>query len=114
MPDNQDTPKRKHFGPTKVAQILPDVVKPIYKQKGDMLARMIAEWPSVVGEDFANVSMPARLQFPKEEQVGGTLYIKVYGAHALEISHQLPQMIERISVFFGYKLVADIRILQQG
>lgn len=112
MSDKTEVLKRKHFGPTKIAQILPDVVKPIYKQKGEILARMIAEWPVVVGHDFANLTMPSRLQFSKDQQTGGTLYIKVYGAHALEISHQLPQLLERISVFFGYKVVDEIRMVQ--
>ena len=43
---------------------------------------------------------------------GATLILRVDPARALDIQYKTAQMIERINVYFGYRAVTDLRILQ--
>ena len=77
-------------------------------------ATLIAEWPTVAGEDTARLCQPRHLRFPKRDiRRDGTLTLRVKPAEATRLSYREPVLVERINAFFGYRAVARLR-LEQG
>lgn len=77
-------------------------------------AGLIADWPSIVGREFAQACQPRRLTFPKRnERREGTLVLRVKPGEATRIAHLEPVLIDRVNGYFGYKAVARLR-LEQG
>ena len=52
---------------------------------------LIAEWPSVVGEEIARHAAPLKLSFPRGQRREGTLTLRATGAFATELQHMAPQ-----------------------
>ncbi len=88
------------------------LLRPIIKTQGAAASKLITEWPEIVGNDIAAYSAPIRVQFPKDKNSGGTLYIACEGAHALTLQHMIPVIIERLTMYFGYPAVARIMLEQ--
>ena len=78
----------------------------------------------VVGEDLARYTEPQRLKWPRGVEAygeteaeavgrpGATLVLRVDGARALDVQYSARQIIERINSYFGYRAVADLRLIQ--
>jgi hypothetical protein len=74
---------------------------------------LVAHWPAVVGAEIARATAPLKLAFPRGERREGTLTLRVAGAHATEIQHLVPQILERINGYLGYAAIARLK-LEQG
>jgi hypothetical protein len=72
----------------------------------------VARWPEIVGERFAEVSLPMKLSFAPEARTGGTLSIRIEGPLATQFQHAESLVIERVNQFFGYAAVARLRLMQ--
>jgi|HubBroStandDraft_1064217.scaffolds.fasta_scaffold00397_14 hypothetical protein len=88
------------------------IAAPVLGRRGFGEARVILEWPAVVGQDLARDSLPVKLSFTGGERQGGTLHLRVAAGAALEIQHLEPVIIERINGFFGYRAVARLALRQ--
>ena len=53
------------------------------------------------------MSIPSRSARP-----GATLVLRVDPARALDVEYRARQIIERINAYFGYRAIAELRILQ--
>jgi hypothetical protein len=73
---------------------------------------LIAEWPSVVGEEIARYAAPLKLSFPRGQRREGTLTLRATGAFATELQHMTPQLLERINGYLGYGAIARLKIEQ--
>ena len=104
---------RKARGLLAVGVSLPKIAAPALRKRGFAQARLITDWPAIVGEKLANETMPQKLVFQRSNRGDGILHLRVSPAYALELQHIAPQVIERINAFFGYRAVADFRY-QQG
>ena len=47
-----------------------------------------------------------------EGRPGAVLVLRVEPARALDVQYKAQQILERINVFFGYRAVAELRIIQ--
>jgi hypothetical protein len=81
------------------------VTEKIYRERGFAAAGVLNNWAAIVGEELARHSMPERLGRD------GTLHLRVDGPAATDIAHQEPQIIERIAVYFGYRAVNRLRLV---
>jgi hypothetical protein len=100
-----------------IGATLPEIAAPVLAKQGLGKegiggARLLSEWPSIVGETLAKASWPMKLSFPRGERREGTLRLRVLPALALEIQHREPVLLERINGYFGYNAVARIAIVQ--
>jgi len=85
------------------------IVKPVYKQQGFNEHRILTHWGEVVGKVLARNSVPRKLTFPKGKREQGVLHVEVSsGAHALELQHMQPIILERIATYFGYNAIDKI------
>ncbi|MFP3921126.1 MAG: DUF721 domain-containing protein [Dichotomicrobium sp.] len=116
------TPDRRgrYFGAKAAAAFTPELTRPAFEKYGFPAAALLTDWPTIAGRDIAGYTAPERLKWPRqrgepEEAVtheGATLVLRVEGPRAIELQHGLPQLIERINSYFGFRAVAQIRLYQ--
>lgn len=106
--------KRRAFSmPQPIGYEVRRLLSPFVKSQGFCEARIVLDWHQIVGSFLAHQASPQKISFPTGERKNGTLFIEVTSAIAPEISHMLPQIIERINGYFGYKAVQKI-VLKHG
>ncbi|MBI3516153.1 MAG: DUF721 domain-containing protein [Proteobacteria bacterium] len=94
-----------------IARELPDVTKSALARRGFAAARVIADWPEIVGPELAEASVPERVVRGHGAE-SATLVVRVRPAAALELQHWEPQLIERLNGYFGFRAVGRIRLVQ--
>jgi hypothetical protein len=102
---------RRGGGLRRLPDLLTRVLEPAARRRGLAEARLLAEWPTVVGQTVAGRCHPIRLS-QRSDGPGGVLLLHVAGAAALELQHSEPQVLERINGFFGYRAVSRLRLIQ--
>jgi hypothetical protein len=107
-------PKRK--GPLSLGEIVGRVIEPVTARRGFAKADLIAVWPEIAGPMHAACTAPEKIVWPRhaptEEPPAGTLIIRADGPRAIFVQHELPQIVERVNAFFGYRAVAQARVVQ--
>lgn len=102
------------YGQKHISASVRKITRPVFKKFGFSNADLILRWDDVVGPQLSRLSHPMRLIGPRGQADGlAVLVLRVGGAAALEIQHQIPQILERINTFYGYRAVGEIR-LEQG
>lgn len=92
---------------------LPKVTGRLFGRRGFAEGGLIADWPEIVGQELAAVSLPRRLSFPRRDlRRDGTLTLRVALGHALTLQHLEPVILERINGYMGYGAVARLRLRQ--
>lgn len=113
--------KPNAFRAKSVGEFLPKLMQPAFEKFGFPAAAILTDWEAIAGPELASYTAPERLKWPRRhpdetnesaKAKGATLILRVGGARALEVDCMRPQLIERINAAFGYRAVADIRILQ--
>src|SRR5215468_3150472 len=94
-----------------IARELPDVTKSALARRGFAAARVIADWPAIVGPALAEASLPERVVRGRSAD-SATLVVRVRPAAALELQHWMPQIIERLNGYFGFRAIGRIRLVQ--
>ncbi len=97
---------------------------PAARARGFASTSILSEWAAIVGDELAHFTMPDRVVWPRrhEEQdsapqngrrgQGAVLVLRVEGPRAIEVQHRSGQILERVNAYFGYRAVAEMRILQ--
>ena len=112
-PPGKKTKDDKRSGKTRaLAALIPGVARKAVGKRGFVDARILNDWPQIVGEDLARHAHPDRLRYPPGRRESGTLTIRAMGPMATELAHLEQVVIERINAHFGYRAVAAIKILQ--
>jgi hypothetical protein len=107
-----------------VGTYVPKLTHKAFEKYGFAAAALITDWAVIVGADVAQYTAPERLKWPRGVDIGGevedgaqgrpgaTLIVRVEPARALDAQYKAQQIIERINGHFGYRAVAELRILQ--
>lgn len=107
-----------------VGSYIPSLTKSAFAKYGFSAATLLTDWKSIVGSDLAQYTEPERLKWPVRAQVpasddaedggrpGATLILRVDAARALDVQYRTRQIVERINAYFGYRAVADLRLVQ--
>jgi hypothetical protein len=98
-------------GMRSVAASLPTVTKGAVAKRGFAEARLLLDWPAIVGDSLARHAVPERLTRSRGE-LGGILHVRVASAFAPELQHLAPVVIERINSHFGHHAVLRIKLTQ--
>ena len=98
---------------------------PSARARGFATTSLLSEWGTIVGTELAQFTVPDRVVWPKRRdgaQVadapkghrveGATLVLRVDGPRAIEVQHRSGQILERVNAYFGYRAIAEMRILQ--
>ena len=95
-----------------IADLMPDIGRTAFRRFGFVQSSVVTRWPEIVGPQHARVCIPEAIRFPPGEKVDGILQLVVLPAHAPLIQHVIPEIIERVNRFFGYKAVARVKMRQ--
>lgn len=76
------------------------------KRGGGLLIRLKADWPAIVGAEWAAATWPTALGRD------GGLKLRTISAAALEVQHRAPLLIERINAYLGRPAVTRLRLVQ--
>ncbi len=112
-----------------IGAYVPAIAAKAFEAHGFPSASILSDWPEIIGAEFAAITAPEKLVWPRrgiqshgiEEDLqqppsrrrsGATLVLRVDGPRSLEIQHIAPQLLERINIYFGYRAVAELRIIQ--
>jgi hypothetical protein len=94
-----------------ISSQLPDVTRSALARRGFAAARVIADWPEIVGPALADASLPERLVRARGAD-SATLVVRVRPAAALELQHWMPQIVERLNGYFGFRAIGRLRLVQ--
>lgn len=95
-----------------MGRFIDKLVRPAYKKRGFAALNINTDWPSIIGEKWAEVTIPEKLVFKPNQRQNGILYLRVQGSSAVLLQHIEPEIIERVNTYFGYKAVARLKMLQ--
>jgi len=128
LPERQQPSRSARARPLPVKTVgsfVSQLTRPAFERYGFSAATLITDWETIIGADMARYTMPERLKWPKRVEwtghevsdedrgrPGATLILAVAEGRALDIQYKGVQLIERINSYFGYRAVADMRIVQ--
>lgn len=105
-----------------VGNWVPKLTRKAFEKYGFSTATLLMEWAAIVGEQLAGTTAPERVKWPRGVEAfgeasagptaGATLVLRVDPSRALDVEYKAAQIIERINAYFGYRAIADLRILQ--
>lgn len=116
-------PRRNRGIPTAIGAYVPGVTAAAFETHGFPSANILSDWPEIIGAEFAGITSPEKLVWPRvaegdmtsrtqHRSAGATLVLRVDGPRSLEVQHIAPQLLERINIYFGYRAVSQLRIVQ--
>lgn len=99
----------------RVSTVLPAAARKVFREYGFAEDALIRRWQEIIGQKLADLTLPLKLTYGKEkgERVA-TLHLLVESGAALEVQHQIPLLIEKLNIFYGYKAIGRIAIIQGG
>jgi len=83
---------------------------PALRKRGFAEQRIVTNWPDIVGPALARASIPLKISGGRG--TGRVLLIRVSGAAAVDIQHQIPVILDRINTFFGFQAITGLKLLQ--
>jgi hypothetical protein len=107
-----------------VGSYVPKLTRKAFEKYGFSAATLLTDWALIVGEDIAGFAAPERLKWPRgvgvhedveagaEGRPGAVLVVRVDPSRALDVAYKTRQIVERINGYFGYRAIAELRILQ--
>ena len=93
-----------------MSKSLPRGLKTILKKGGYNYASVINNWSDLVGKQISSVCYPKSVKTDKELK-DGILYLNVFHGDQLLVEYNKTNIIDKINVFFGYKLIKNIKII---
>lgn len=116
---------RAASGPRPIGAYAARALDPSARARGFATTALLSEWPAIVGAELAEFTMPDRLVWPRRREdaeepspkkswrpEGAVLVLRVEGPRAIEVQHRSGQILERVNAYFGYRAIAEMRILQ--
>ncbi|KGF66823.1 hypothetical protein LL06_25940 [Hoeflea sp. BAL378] len=109
-------------GSVQIAEIANGLIDPILARRAGINTLLLGSWDEIAGEQFAGCSRPERIRWPRQDgpdETGGgfspgVLTVACEGARALFLMHQEAELISRVNAFFGFRAIAQIRIVQKA
>ncbi|KUR80257.1 DUF721 domain-containing protein [Novosphingobium sp. FSW06-99] len=95
-----------------IGDLMPAIGRTAFRRFGFVQSSVVTRWPEIIGAAHARHCAPESIRFPVGEKSEGTLHLVVSPAHAPIIQHVVPEIIERVNRFFGYRAVAQVRMRQ--
>lgn len=123
-PDLRPRPGRGGVHARTIGALTPRVTKTAFEKFGFATAQLVSDWRQIAGERLATATAPEKIRWPRRAEGGGvaderggqrsgaTLVLRVEPAVALDVQYQTAQIIDRINAYFGYRAIAEVRLVQ--
>ena len=95
-----------------IGDLMPEIGRTAFRRFGFVQSSVVTRWPEIVGPRHARVCSPEAIRFPPGEKAEGIMELVVLPAHAPLIQQVIPEIIERVNRFFGYRAVARVKLRQ--
>ena len=95
-----------------ISDLMPQIGRSAFRRYGFVQSSVVSRWPEIVGEIHARTCTPEMIRFPPGEKSEGIMHLVVKPAHAPLVQQVIPEIIERVNRFFGYRAVARIKLRQ--
>jgi hypothetical protein len=115
-------PAQKPAGARAVGSYVARLTRAAFEKYGFASAALLTDWARIVGNDIAGKVRPEKLKWPRGVEScseagtpgrpGATLVVRTDPAFAFDIEYQARLIIERINAYFGYRAVAELRLVQ--
>jgi len=106
-------PERARGGEARmIGDLMPAIGRTAFRRFGFVQSSVVTRWPEIIGAAHARNCAPESIRFPVGEKSEGTLHLVVSPGHAPIIQHVIPEIIDRVNRFFGYRAVAQVRMRQ--
>lgn len=115
-------PAKGAFSAKAVGSMVPGLTRKAFERFGFSTAALLTDWARIVGADLARYTAPDRLKWPRVSDGAGdeggperrcaTLVLRVDLGRGIDVQYRARQIIERINAHFGYRAVAELRIIQ--
>ena len=105
-PPNATDKLPRPYGPKPIGAVLSRVTRAAFRSNNAASARLLADWPEIVGPHLAGDTAPRRLS-------AGTLTITCGGPMAMELQHSSAILMERINTHLGKETVKRLRFVQE-
>jgi len=88
------------------------IIKRVFGKQNPLLAEIIMNWGKIVGAKFSSKTIPSKISTIKQNgQLINILYVQVENSSiALELSFHQQIIVERISVYLGFKGIHSLKI----
>jgi len=93
-----------------IGDLMPEIGRTAFRRFGFVQSSVVTRWPEIVGPRHVRVCSPEAIRFPPGEKAEGILQLVVIPAHAPLITQVIPEIIERVNRFFGYRAVARVKL----
>jgi hypothetical protein len=94
-----------------IAALIGKTIDPVIRKRGLARADLLAWWPEIVGADYADVTVPDRIRWPKDGSPA-VLFVRCDPAHALPLEYERETVRQRLNGFLGFPAIGEVRILQ--
>lgn len=106
-----------------LAELAAEIMSPIVEKNGLASAQILMRWPELAGPSLAGVTMPLRVNWPRQEEgtgnpaasshhKGAVLVVGCESAHALDLQFAAPSIIERVNLVIGWQAIRRLSIRQ--
>lgn len=101
-------------GLRKLEQLIFTINKPVIGKSGIYYQRLLKDWPLIVGDKIAKLTIPIKIQTSrKAAKPDNTLIIATNNAAtAAELIYHLNIFKEQINFYFGYVFISHVKIIQ--
>lgn len=99
------------YGFAGMGEILPQLSDAAFKKKAKAESEILTRWPVIVGSDIAGKTLPRKISFARNNEKT-VLVLDVSNSDALEIQHMEPVILEKISSYFGFRIIEKIKLVQ--
>ncbi len=123
-PQSSLAPRYAYVPARAVGAYLPKLTRKAFEMFGFSTATLLTDWATIIGSEIAGYAVPERIKWPRSAgesdgaetdtrgRSGATLVLRVDPARALDVEYKGQQILERINAYFGYRAVAELRLLQ--
>lgn len=93
-------------------EALGKTLDPALKKRGFATRDIIEHWKTVAPAPYDSVARPDKLSWPRGERgaEGAVLHLSCHPGHALALAHEGNRIAGAINRYFGYLLVAQVRL----
>ncbi len=109
---NTAKPSSKRRGVAKLSRASAPLISKAVRAKGFAEAEIVTRWARIVGADLARATVPLKLQFPRGQRQGATLFIRTESAFAPLLQQRANHVIERVNRYLGYAAVERVEVKQ--
>ncbi|UWI83062.1 DUF721 domain-containing protein [Wolbachia endosymbiont of Howardula sp.] len=74
---------------------------------------LILKWQDIVGTKIGEYTRPKKISYTQNTRSGTLYLIAINGGTELKIHSMIHVIVAKISIFFGYKIINNIKVQQE-